>query len=161
MTLPELAIRRPVTTLTILVSVVVLGAVALLRLPLGFMPEVKEPVLFVQVPFPNSTPEQTERLVVRPIEEVLGSVKGVTNMWSHCTADGGRVRLNFAWGHEMSLARAEVLERIDRVRRELPDTMGDITVGGRLGRRRRRHTDTRGPAVLQARPVRELRPFGA
>ncbi len=130
MTLPELAIRRPVTTLTILVTLVVLGMVALDRLPLGFMPEVEEPVLFVQVPFPNSTPEQTERLVIRPLEEVLGSVKGVTNMWSNCSADGGRIRLDFDWGHEMSLARAEVLERVDRVRRELPDTIGDITVGG-------------------------------
>jgi len=130
MTLPELAIRRPVTTLTILVSVVVLGLVALARLPLGFMPEVDEPVLFVHVPFPNSTPEQTERMVVRPLEEVLVSVKGIRNMWSHCTADRGRIRLDFDWGHQMSLARAEVLERIDRVRRELPDTIGDITVSG-------------------------------
>ncbi len=130
MTLPELAIRRPVAMLTILACAVVLGLVALDRLPLGFMPEVAEPVLFVQVPFPNATPEQTERLVVRPLEEVLGSVKGITDMWSHCTADGGRIRLRFAWGHEMSLARAEVIERIDRVRRDLPATIGDITVGG-------------------------------
>jgi HAE1 family hydrophobic/amphiphilic exporter-1 len=130
MTLPELAIRRPITTLTILASVAVLGAVALLRLPLGFMPEVERPVLFVHLPFPNSTPEQTERLVVRPLEEALGSVKGVENMWSNCDSDGGRIRLDFAWGHEMSLARAEVLERIDRIRRDLPDTLGDITVGG-------------------------------
>ena len=130
MTLPELAIRRPVATLTILACAVVLGLVALNRLPLGFMPEVEEPMLFVRVPFPSSTPEQTERLVVRPLEEVLGSVKGVTDMWSNCSSDGGRIRLNFAWGHEMSLARAEVLERIDRIRSELPDTIGDITVGG-------------------------------
>jgi HAE1 family hydrophobic/amphiphilic exporter-1 len=129
-TLPELAIRRPVATLTILACAVVLGLVALTRLPLGFMPEVEEPQLFVRVPFPSSTPEQTERLVVRPLEEVLGSVKGVTDMWSNCSSDGGRIRLNFAWGHEMSLARAEVLERIDRIRSELPDTIGDITVGG-------------------------------
>ena len=130
MTLPELAIRRPVATLTIIVCAVVLGLVALNRLPLGFMPEVEEPVLFVQVPFPNATPEQTERLVIRPLEEVLGSVKGVTNMWSMCNANNGRVRLTFAWGHEMSLARAEVIERIDRIRGELPDTIGDITIGG-------------------------------
>jgi HAE1 family hydrophobic/amphiphilic exporter-1 len=130
MTLPELAIRRPVTTTTILVSVLVLGTVALLRLPLGFMPEVEEPILFVYVPFPNSTPEQTERLIVRPIEEALGSVKGVRNMWSMCTSDAGRVRLTFDWGHELSLARAEVIERIDRIRRDLPDTIGDITIGG-------------------------------
>ena len=93
MTLPELAIRRPVTTLTLLVSMVVLGAVALFRLPLGFMPEVERPTLWVHVPFANATPEQTERLVVRPIEEALGSVKGVENMWSNCDTEAGRVRL--------------------------------------------------------------------
>ena len=130
MTLPELAIRRPVATLTIIACAVVLGLVALDRLPLGFMPEVEEPILFVHVPFPNATPEQTERLVIRPLEEALGSVKGVTDMWSMCNADSGRVRLNFAWGHEMSLARAEVIERVDRIRRDLPDTIGDITIGG-------------------------------
>jgi HAE1 family hydrophobic/amphiphilic exporter-1 len=130
MTLPELAVRRPVTTLTILASMVVLGAVALVRMPLGFMPEVEEPRLFVHVPFPNSTPEQTERLIVRPLEEALGSVKGVDDMWSQCSADEGRVRLNFAWGHELSLARAEVIERIDRIRGELPEGVGDITISG-------------------------------
>ncbi len=130
MTVPEIAIRRPVTTLMVIVSVLVLGGVALTRLPLAFMPEVEEPRLFVHIPFPNSTPEQTERLVVRPVEEALGSVKGVESMWSSCDPDGGRVRLEFAWGHELNLARAEVLERIDRIRDELPDTIGDITVGG-------------------------------
>jgi len=129
-TLPELAIRRPVATLTIIACLVVLGLVALDRLPLGFMPEVEEPRLFVHLPFPNATPEQTERLVVRPVEEALGSVKGVEEMWSRCNADSGRVMLRFAWGHEMSLARAEVTERIDRIKRDLPDTIGDITISG-------------------------------
>jgi HAE1 family hydrophobic/amphiphilic exporter-1 len=130
MTLPELAIKRPVTTVTVIASIVVLGIVALIRLPLGFMPEVDRPILFVYVPFPNATPEQTERLIVRPIEEALGSVKGVKSMNSRADMEGGRVRLEFEWGNEMSLARAEVLERIDRIRGELPDTIGDITVGG-------------------------------
>ncbi len=130
MTLPELAIRRPVTTLTVIISLVVLGGVALLRLPLRFLPEVERPILFVQVPFPNSTPEQTERLIVRPLEDALGSVKGVTSMRSNCDTDRGRINLEFQWGHKMSLARAEVLERIDRIRGELPDTIGDITISG-------------------------------
>ena len=95
MTLPELAIKRPVTTITVITSIVVLGIVALIRLPIGFMPEVDRPVLFVQVPFPNATPEQTERLVVRPIEAALGSVKGVKEMNSRANSDSARVRLEF------------------------------------------------------------------
>jgi len=104
--------------------------VALLRLPLAFMPEVDEPRLFLHVPFPNATPEQCERLIARPLEEALGSVKGIMNMNARCEANDARIRLEFEWGHELNLARAEVLERIDRIRGELPDTIGDITVGG-------------------------------
>ena len=43
MTLPEIAIRRPVTVGMILVSLLVLGSIALFRLPLAFLPEQEEP----------------------------------------------------------------------------------------------------------------------
>ena len=128
MTLPELAIKRHVTTLMIIVSLVALGAVAMFRLPLAFMPEYDEPQLFVVLPYPNATPGQVERMVVRPVEDALGSVKGLQHMWSMCNEDGGRVGLNFSWGADMNLARVEVWEKIDRIRGELPDDVGDIMV---------------------------------
>ncbi len=130
MTLPELALRRPITTLMLLVSIAVLGLVALTKLPLGFLPDAEEPEVFVVVPYANSTPEQVERLIVRPLEETLGSVKGLQNMWASCNNDGGRVRLSFDWGHDMNLARVEIHEKIDRVRRELPEDVQDIFVTG-------------------------------
>ncbi|MBD3160494.1 MAG: MMPL family transporter [Candidatus Eisenbacteria bacterium] len=128
MTLPEIAIKRPVSTLMLLVSLVVLGAVAIGRLPLGFMPDIEEPRLFVRVPYSNATPEQIERMIVRPLEETLGSVKGLKEMWSRCGTDGGMVNLRFEWGHEMDLARVEIREKVDRIRSELPDDIGDITI---------------------------------
>ena len=127
-TLPGLAIRRPVTALMVLVSIVVLGVVALTRLPLAFMPDIVEPQLFVQLPYQNASPEQVERMVVRPVEDAIGGIKGMESMWSRCGSDGGRIRLGFTWDTDMHLARVEVWERIDRVRGDLPDDMGDIQV---------------------------------
>ncbi len=135
MTLPEIAIRRPVTTLMIIISLVVLGTVALLRLPLAFMPDVQQPELFVQLPYRNASPEQVERMVVRPVEDALGSLKGLKSMWSRCGSDGGNIRLGFDWSTDMHLARVEVWEQIDRVRSELPDDMGDIQVSTSWGSR--------------------------
>lgn len=129
MTLPELAIRRPVTTTVLLVSLVVLGATALLKMPLAFMPDWEEPQLFVRFQWANSTPEQVERMVVRPAEDALGSVSGLKTMWSNCDANGGVVRMEFGWDTDMHVARTEVWEKIDRVRGDLPDDLGDITVG--------------------------------
>jgi HAE1 family hydrophobic/amphiphilic exporter-1 len=134
-TLPELAIRRHVTTLMILVSLVVLGGVALTRLPLAFLPEVEEPQLFVILPWDSASPEQVERMVVRPVEDALGSVKGLDSMWSRCGTDGGRVRLGFDWGTDLQMARVEVWEKIDRIRRDLPEDLGDIQVRNGWGGR--------------------------
>ena len=128
MTLPELAIKRHVTTLMIIVSLVVLGGVALYRLPLAFMPEVEEPRLFVRMPWENASPEQVERMIVRPVEDVVGSVKGLQGLWSMCDNQGGMVMLHYRWGTDMKLARVEVREKIDRVKRDLPEDIGDITV---------------------------------
>ncbi len=135
MTLPELAIRRHVTTLMILISLVVLGGVALTRLPLAFLPEVEEPQLFVILPWNSASPEQVERMVVRPVEDALGSVKGLDSMWSRCGTDGGRVRLGFDWGTDLQMARVEVWEKIDRIRRDLPEDLGDIQVSNGWGGR--------------------------
>jgi len=134
-TLPEFAIKRPVTVAMILVSLVVLGTVALTRLPLAFLPDVERPMLFIRLPYPNASPEQVERLVVRPVEEAVGTVSGIKQMWSMCNTEGGVVRLEFDWGTDMNVARAEVWERIDRIRSELPDDIGDITVGSTWGAR--------------------------
>jgi HAE1 family hydrophobic/amphiphilic exporter-1 len=128
MTLPEIAIKRHVTMLMLIVSLVVLGVVALLRLPLAFMPDFEQPMLFVQLPYDNASPAQVERLVVRPVEEALGSVSGLSNMWSHINDRGGTIGLEFDWSQNMKVARTEVWEKIDRVRRDLPDDIGDIMV---------------------------------
>ncbi len=128
MTLPELAIKRHVTTLMIIISLVVLGGVALLRLPLAFMPDIVEPELFVALPYENASPEQIERMVVRPVEDTLGSLKGLRSMWSACDRDGGHIRLEFDWATDMHVARVEVWEKLDRIRGDLPDDLGDIMV---------------------------------
>jgi len=129
MTLPELAIKRHVTMLMVLVSLVVLGLVAFVRLPLGFLPEVEEPQLFVRLPYASASPEQIEQQVVRPVEDALGSVSGLRSIWSRCDTEGGVIRLDLDWATDLHLARVEVWEKLDRIRRDLPEDLGDITVG--------------------------------
>ncbi|MBD3222256.1 MMPL family transporter [bacterium] len=133
MSLPNLAIKRPVTTIMILVSVLTMGLVALTRLPLAFMPDIQEPELFVRVDYPSASPEQVEQMIVRPLEDALGSVKGLKDMWARCGDDGARMRLGFDWGADLHLARVEIWERIDRIRRDLPEDIGDIVVSRSWG----------------------------
>ncbi len=136
MSLPDIAVKRPVTISMVLISMIVLGIVALTRLPLAFMPDIEEPQLFIRVPYQNASPEQIERNIVRPVEEAVGTVRGVRHMWAHCDTNGGVVGLSFDWSIDMRLARVEVWERLDRIRRDLPDDIGDITVSPQWNDRR-------------------------
>ncbi len=126
MTLPELAIRRPISTLVMLVTIILVGAIALSRLPLAFMPPMEERQVFVIVTYPNASPKTIERMIARPLEEHLSSIQGLEDMTSNCDNNGGRVRLEFNWDVDMGVVRAEIRERIDRARAELPEDIERI-----------------------------------
>ncbi len=122
MNLTELSIRRPVTTIMVFVSLVVIGLIAAFRLPLESQPEVSPPFFFVQLPYPGSTPEEVERNLVRPVEEAIATMPGIKSMNANATADGGGVFVQFSdWSRDVAIAASEARERIDVIRDELPD----------------------------------------
>jgi len=58
--LAELSLRRPVTATMFFVSMIAIGLIAAFRLPLAFFPEFDAPFIFVDFPYPGSTPEEVE-----------------------------------------------------------------------------------------------------
>ena len=73
----RLCIRRPVATAMVILSHLVLGGLSARLLPLEMLPSIDEPILFINIPYPGSTPQETERLITRPAEEALATLKGV------------------------------------------------------------------------------------
>jgi len=145
MTLPEIAVKKPIATLMALISLLVLGLIALTRLELAFMPEAEQKRIFVIVEYQNASPKAIERMIIRPLEESLASINGLSNMSSNSDHRGGRVILNFEFDVNMDLARAEIRERIDRTRDELPDDVDRILLSESY---RARET---GETILEAR----------
>src|SRR5690606_31185980 len=122
MNITELSIRRPVTTIMLFVSMVVIGLIASFRLPMEAEPEATIPFFFVSLPYPGSTPEEVERNILRPVEEALATMSGIKSMKSRANAEGGQVQVEFSdWDRDSAIAASEARERIDAVRDELPD----------------------------------------
>ncbi len=128
MQLPRLAVTRPITTAMILISVLVLGGIALFRLPLAYLPEVDVPFIGVQIPLPNSNPMQVEREIVKPVEEVLATLPSVKTLNSEATADEAQFFLEFDWGRDLDVARMQVSEKMDQVKPQLPANIGEIII---------------------------------
>ena len=122
MNITELSIRRPVTTIMLFVSMVVIGLIASFRLPMEAEPEATIPFFFVWLPYAGSTPEEVERNIVRPVEEALSTMSGIKSMNSRANAEGGQIQVEFSdWNRDIAIAASEARERIDAVRDQLPD----------------------------------------
>ena len=128
MRLAEFSVHRPVTVFMGLVSLVVLGGVAVTRLPLAFLPTVDAPFISISVPYPNSSPSQVEREIVKPLEEALSTLSGVKKLTSTANADSAQLDLEFSWGQSIDIVRLKVGEKIDQIRKDLPADVERINV---------------------------------
>jgi HAE1 family hydrophobic/amphiphilic exporter-1 len=128
MNLPRLAVHRPITTAMILASVLLIGALATFRLPLAWLPVVDAPFMAIEIPYPNSHPEQVERQITRPVEEVLSTLSGVKKLSATSTPDGAQFQLEFTWGQDIDLIRMRVSEKVDQVEPSLPPDIGPILI---------------------------------
>lgn len=121
MNIAKLSLQRPVTAVMFYVSLLVIGLIAAVRLPLEQFPEVNLPFVLVELPYPGSTPEEVERSVTRPAEEALATLPGIGAMNSVSRADGASVFLRFTdWGRDIELTASEARDRLDAIRAELP-----------------------------------------
>ena len=106
----------------------VLGWLSLDRLPLEFLPAFSSSNITVTAPYPSSSPEEVERVVVRPLEESLGTINGIETLSASATANSARISIGFVDGTDMDMAAVDVRDRIERVRHLLPDDLERLTV---------------------------------
>ena len=121
MKIPAFTVRHPILTTMIALIVVILGFIAVRRLPLDLMPDISYPVLSISTSYPNSSPAIVEQLITRPVEEAMSAVPGVEEITSTSSEGDSHVELSFAWGTNLETAAADVRDRLDRVVPRLPD----------------------------------------
>ncbi len=121
MGMTDISLKRPVTTMMVFVSLVVVGFIATRLVPLEYFPDISFPGAFVQIPYPNSTPNEVEEQVIRPIEEALATISGVKQINSNAGENNGGVNIQFDQGSDIDLKAIEIKEKIESVRNQLPD----------------------------------------
>jgi hydrophobic/amphiphilic exporter-1 (mainly G- bacteria), HAE1 family len=121
MSIPRLAIHRPVTMFMISAVITLLGAISLTRLPVDLMPEFEQPTLTVRTSYTGVGPLEMEELITRPMEQAVSAVPGLTRVSSSSSEGNSQVQLNFEWGSDLAEAANEVRTRVDRMRNRLPE----------------------------------------
>lgn len=106
-------IHRPVTTIMIFITIVVFGWRSYQKLPINLMPEISYPSLTIRTEFEGAAPEDVEKLVTRPLEEMLSIVSGLVEISSVSSVGLSEITLEFLWNTDMNVAQQDVRDRLD------------------------------------------------
>jgi len=128
MKLSEFSVNKPITTLMVILSVLVLGVISLRELPLNASPEFSFPSMHVMAYYSSSSPEEIEKLITIPLEDVLSTTTHLKQISSTSGNSQSRISLEFEEGTNMDLMALEVRDKIDQVRKDLPDDLRWIRI---------------------------------
>ncbi|MEP6342914.1 MAG: efflux RND transporter permease subunit [Maricaulaceae bacterium] len=116
----DFAVKNWRITIGIMIFMVLGGIVAMKQLALDAEPDIPVPFINVQVVLPGVSPEDSERLLIRPMETELKSVEGLKQMNAIAATSVGAVVLEFNASFDADQTISNVLEKVDRARADFP-----------------------------------------
>ena len=116
------------TALLALLFIVLSGLSAYLAIPKEAEPDIEIPIVYVSIDHEGISPEDSERLLVRPMEQELRSIEGVKEMTANAYEGGANVQLEFDAGIDTKQALQDVREKVDLAQAKLPGETDEPTV---------------------------------
>ena len=123
MLLSDFSIKRPVATVVIIITLMCLGLLALKKLRVNQIPDVDQPVMVVNIPYPGASPETVEREIVNRVEKALQSIPQVYQIRSTASESAASIVIIFNFKKNMVEASDEIRNAIASVRHKLPIEM--------------------------------------
>lgn len=128
MSLTRLSLRRPVSTLLVILALVVFGFSSLTTLRLELMPDMDMPIMMVMTVYPGADPESIEALVSSEIEGDVASLSGVDSVMSYSQENVSMVLLQYDYSVDTNDAYLDLRAALDLTATSLPEDCQEPTV---------------------------------
>jgi multidrug efflux pump len=128
MDIVKIAIHNARLTLSVLIFLVIAGALAYRAVPKEAEPDVAIPIMYVSLIYQGISPEDAERLLLRPVESQLKSLKGLKEMKSNAFQGGANVIVEFDPSTDLGDALIDTRNKVQDAKRDLPAGVEEPTV---------------------------------
>lgn len=124
----EICINRPITVLMFYLLLLIIGAISYTRIPINFLPSIDYPKLTVITFYENASPQEIEKMVTKPIEEVVGTINGVINVNSKSRNEVSIITIDFNQNTNISYSALDLREKLDNIMYQLPSEVQRPTI---------------------------------
>ncbi|MCI9559253.1 efflux RND transporter permease subunit [Candidatus Ventrimonas sp. KK005] len=121
MGLTKSVLKRPVTTVLVVLCLIVFGLQSVLSAKMELMPTMDMPMLIIATIYPGASPEDVNDLVTTEIEETIGSLSGVDTIQSMSMENMSMVVIQYDYGKDIDEAYDDLKKKMDVLESQLPD----------------------------------------
>lgn len=121
MNLTRISLKRPVSTLLVVLALFVFGFSSLTTLRLELMPDMDMPIMLVMTVYPGADPESVDTLVSSEIEGKVASLSGVDSITSYSQENMSMVLLQYDYSVDINEAYLDLRAALDSTAASLPD----------------------------------------
>lgn len=121
MNLPEISVKRYISTLMVFIAVILIGGIVLTNLKLDMLPDIEPPVINVITPWPGASASDIEQKVTKAMEDQLSLISGVDEIYSQSLDNLSVVTVRFKWGTDLDVKMGDVRDIIPMAKQDMPD----------------------------------------
>ena len=108
------------TTVFLMLILITIGTLTFISIPKDAEPDIDVPFVYVSVVLPGISPEDSERLIVRPLETELKNIEGLKEISGMASQNYGSVLLEFDISFDKDKVLSDVREKVDLAKSEFP-----------------------------------------
>jgi len=125
MNLPEIGVKRPITTLSVFLVILIIGLVSLSKLGIDLMPDITLPAVTITTVYTGAGTEDVERRLTEVIEDAVSTVPNVDKVVSKSMENISSVVVFFKWGTDIDAASLDIREAMSVVGPIMPSDAKD------------------------------------
>ena len=114
MGLTKKVLKRPVTTVLVVLCLIVFGLSSIFSSQLELIPEMEMPMLIISAVYPGASPDDVDQLVISKIEDEIGTLSGVDSVTSMSSENFGMVLVQYDYDQDMGSSRISRMMSIPR-----------------------------------------------
>jgi multidrug efflux pump len=120
--------RRSRTVIMTLAVIVIAGVVTYVTVPKEAEPDLNIPFIYVSMTHDGISPEDAERLLVRPMEQEIRNIEGIEEIVGNAYEGGASIQIEFDAGTDTDVALQDVRAKVDIAKAKLPGETEEPTV---------------------------------
>ena len=121
MGLTKKVLKRPVTTVLVVLCLIVFGLSSIFSSQLELIPEMEMPMLIISAVYPGASPDDVDQLVISKIEDEIGTLSGVDSVTSMSSENFGMVLVQYDYDQDIDKAYDDLKKKMDALEGDLPD----------------------------------------